>query len=301
MRRRCRTAVPAVAFLPVSGNGGNISRSGIYPANAVVDDIGDVQVVRPIHGHSPRQVELRCCRQSAVPAEAVCSRSRESGYHTRRIHFADAVVAPIGDIDIARPVHGSEGRGAKLRRCRQSAVPAEAACSRSRESGYHTRRIHLADAVVAPIGDIDILRSVHRHACGEVELRLNRGAAVPAIALRPRSRDRLDCPAGCGLCPSRRRGQRGAGDKAQYTEPGTACLHHAPAPAVAVRDKFLHRGLSFPQRCIERPHESPIYPILSRSSSVSDHRSRIAASLDDDPLHAVSPAAASERSDMTFC
>ena len=156
--------------------------------------ISDVDIARPVHRHATGAKELCLDRRASVPAEAEYSGPRNRGDRPRRIHLADAIVTVISDVDIARRVH-RQSRGAKeLRLDRRASVPAEAAFPGPRDRGDRPRRIHLADAVVSGIGDVNVAGPVHRQTRGAMELRLDRRASVPAEAVPHRPRDLGDRP-----------------------------------------------------------------------------------------------------------
>ena len=193
--RRCRcrrAAVAAEAGSPASREGGDIARRGIHLADAVVIRIGDIEVARPVHRHAVGAVELRRCRRGAVAAEAAERPGpRHRGDAARgSVHLADALVVRIGDVEVARPIHRHAHWGVQPRRCCRAAVAADAGNSSSRHRGDITRgSIHLADAVVLGIDDVEVTRPVQRHAPGGAQLRRRCRASVAYVQI---SRDRLD-------------------------------------------------------------------------------------------------------------
>ena len=174
-----RAAVPAESPLSRARNGGDRPR-GIDLANAVVVLIGDVEVARPVHRHASGQEERRLDRRAAVSAEASLFRARDGGDRPGAIDPADAVVVSIGDIEVARPVHRHAIGIVETRLSCRAAIPAEPLLSRARNGGDRPGGIHLADAVVVGIGDVEVACAVHRHAIGQVETRLSCRAAVLA-------------------------------------------------------------------------------------------------------------------------
>ena len=184
LRRHGCAAVPVVAARPVSRYRGDHPRS-IHLADAVVGTIGDVQVARAVQRHVGGEVQLRRRGLAAVPAVAGRPVSRHRGDIPRRVHLADAVVVSIGDVQVARAVQRHACGGVQLRRHGCAAVPVVAAHPVSRHRGDIPRGVHLADAVVGPIGDVQVARAVQRHACGVAQLRRHGCAAVPVVAVRP--------------------------------------------------------------------------------------------------------------------
>ena len=73
----------------------------------------------------------------------------------------------IGDVEVAPAVRRYASGRVELRLGRRAAVPAEPALFRAGNGGDCPGGIDLADAVVAPIGDVEIARAVHHHARGE--------------------------------------------------------------------------------------------------------------------------------------
>ena len=251
-RRNGRAAIPSSeAETPGSCHRGDHSRS-VHLADAVVERIGDVQVARSVHRHASGLVQLRRRSRAAVPAAAVSPISRDRGDHSRSVHLADAVVVPIGDVQVAQTVRRHAGGAVQLRRNGRAAVPAEAARPVARHRGDHPRSVHLADAVVARIGDVQVARAVQRHATGSVQLRRHSRAAVPAEAERL-ARHRGDHPRGVHLADAAvaiigdvqvaRAVHRHALGGAQSRRSGRAAI---PAEAAAPRDRLdnpVARGL----------------------------------------------------------
>ena len=159
----------------------------------MVTGIGNVEVARAVHGHAIGVAELRLDRRTPVPAEAEPSGPRDRGDDPCGVHLADALVAGFGNVEVARPVHRHATGVVELRLDRRTPVPTEAELPGPRDRGDRPRRIHLADAVVTGIGDVEVARPVHRHATGVVELRLDR--RTPVYKRWP-SGEGGDCPVG---------------------------------------------------------------------------------------------------------
>ena len=84
------------------------------------------------------------------------------------VHDLHALVAPVGDVDVAGVVNGDGGGAVEL------AVGAAGFA----KGGYELALCgELLDAVVAPVGDVDAAGAVYGNAPGQVEL-------ASAIALR---------------------------------------------------------------------------------------------------------------------
>ena len=78
---------------------------GVHLADPLVVRIGDVEVARPVHRYASWGPELGLGGRTPIAAEAGRSRARKSGDDPRGVHLADPVAQPIGDVDVARPVH----------------------------------------------------------------------------------------------------------------------------------------------------------------------------------------------------
>ena len=107
--------------------------------------------------------------RAAVSAEAFCPRPRDSGDGAVGIHLADAVVARIGNVEVAGVVHRHAGGAPQLSRGGRAAVSAVALCPRPRDSGDDAVGGHLADAVVARIGNVEVAGVVHRRVRRKVQ------------------------------------------------------------------------------------------------------------------------------------
>ena len=268
MRRNGRATVPAGMGSPSSRYRGDVARGSSHLADAVAGGIADVNVFRPVHRHAAGKAEMRRSRRAAVAAEAAVRPPRRRGDIARGgVHLADAVVERIGDIEIARPVHRyALGRAEPRRcRCRRAAVAADAGSPASREGGDIPRgSIHLADAVVIRIGDIEVARPIHRQAVGAVELRRCRRGAVAAEAGNSSSRHRGDITRGSSHLADAVVG--GIGDvevarPVQRHAPGSAQLRRrcrAPVAYVQIsRDRLddagaLRRQAGSEERRVER-------------------------------------------------
>ena len=191
-------ASPAETELPGPSDCGD-RPGGIHLADALVEGIGDVEVACPVHRHGIGAVELRLDRRTLVPAETGLPGPRDRGDRPGGIHLANPVAAGIGDVEIACPVHRHTTGGGELRLGRRTPVPAETALPGPRDRGDRPGGIHLADALVEGIGDVEVARPVHRHAMGISELRLGRRTPVPAETARAGPRDRSDRPGGIHL------------------------------------------------------------------------------------------------------
>ncbi len=173
-----RAAVSAVPFPSAPRHRGNVPR-GVDPADPVVESIGDVEVARPVRRHGMGTVQPRLERRAAVSAVPSPSAPRHRGNVPRGVDPADAVVESIGNVEVAQPVHAQAVGVGQLGRGRRTAVPAESFRPGPCDRGNVPRGVDLADAMVVPIGDVEVAVRIHRHACGIVQPRLDRRLVVP--------------------------------------------------------------------------------------------------------------------------
>ena len=178
----CRTAVPP-EIEPPSARNRRDRPCGVNPADPAVVPIGDVEVACSVHRHACGRADLRLARRATIAAETALSRARNRRDRPGGVDLADAVAVPIGDVEVARSVDRHACGKLNLRLARRSAVPAEPGLPRPRHGRDRPGGIDPADAVVAGIGDVEVARSVHRHACGRADLRLARRSAVPATVV----------------------------------------------------------------------------------------------------------------------
>jgi hypothetical protein len=111
------------------------------------------------------------------------------------VHETHAVVASVGDGHLARRAHRDPEWLIELRRRRRAVI---AAVARGAVAGIGADRpvgdapidgSHLADHVVAGVGDEDITRRIDRDALGRVELGVVGRTAVAGVAGDARARD----------------------------------------------------------------------------------------------------------------
>src|SRR5271166_3304876 len=126
---------------------------------------------------APIIVQAHLARDVVLPNEighAIVIEVR--GYDQRQ--YTDAFISGIGNIKIAGGVHCDSSRGAKLRGRSGSAISREPAGSRAGHRRDDASHAHLADTIVAGIGDVKIASGIRREALGARELRVGRGAAI---------------------------------------------------------------------------------------------------------------------------
>ena len=92
--------------------------------------VGDIEVSRAVHRHAEGVVQLRTGGLGAVAAEAWGAIARHGGDGAAGGDLADALVAVVGDIEVARAVHGSSGGLVDVHRCRRHPLWAQHARAR---------------------------------------------------------------------------------------------------------------------------------------------------------------------------
>ena len=101
-----RTAVPPVFPEPAPNMNFDLSAlsgtrnstddpGGIYPTDAVVPGVGDVEVPRPVHGHAPRIVQIGLDRRGPVSPVAADKISRIAVMRSAPPAAGDGVNDPI--------------------------------------------------------------------------------------------------------------------------------------------------------------------------------------------------------------
>src|SRR5206468_2761182 len=161
------------------GVGAGVGRDGAPRgdlADAAVSLVRDVEVAGGIEGYANGYVELRGGRGTAVAREV---RAAAAGVGRDRApggDLADAVVAVVGDVEVAGEIESHAGGGAELRSGRGAAVPGEGPRARAGVGRDGAAGGDLADAIA--IRDVEVAGGIEGHAMGGVELRGGRGAAV---------------------------------------------------------------------------------------------------------------------------
>src|SRR5262249_1778559 len=132
------------------------SRLRIDPANTIVHDVANVNVVRPVQSNAVRLRQLRLIRRTAIAAEAAhagACRSRNS----LRLHVdvSHDVIVAFSDIYIAFRVESDFVRRIELRRCRGSSITRVPGLSRAGNYGNGFRpeikAHHAVTSVVGPV------------------------------------------------------------------------------------------------------------------------------------------------------
>src|SRR3990172_1005777 len=122
---RRRAAIAPEARDPGPGEGGDGPCRQIYPSDAVVAEVADVEVPR-VDSEESGSVELRRCGGSAIAPEARDPGPRKGGDGARcQVNPADAVVAAVADVEVPR-VKDEASRAIELGRCGGGGLAPEA-------------------------------------------------------------------------------------------------------------------------------------------------------------------------------
>ena len=135
-------------------------------ADALVRLIRNVEVARAVHRHPVRGVQGGRDGQPTVLGRRVTRRAgarHRRDKPGRRRDLADALVGGIRNVDVARRVHGDRGRLVQIRPGAASAVPVVPRVAGAGERGDVAVGVHLADAVVRLIRNVDVAGRVQGH------------------------------------------------------------------------------------------------------------------------------------------
>ena len=144
---------------------------GLDHPDAVVVGIGHVHAAGGIHGHAHRRIEPRL-RGRAI-GKARHPVAGERAHHAIGADPADAMVAGVGHVHVARGIHGDAGRGMELR---LRTGPVAPALTGAGQRIHAPIGIHPADAVVvARVGDVGNAVRINRQRIRVGEARLRTG------------------------------------------------------------------------------------------------------------------------------
>jgi len=119
-----------------------------------------------------------------------------------RGHLANAAVRVIRDVQISPAIDRNSGKTGKRRRDRRSAIPAETISAIAHHGDDRACRRHLADPVVAGIGDEQVPRGIHGDGNRAIQLGRGRRPTIAAITGRTIARHGADDPPRCGFANS---------------------------------------------------------------------------------------------------
>ena len=178
-----RSQITQGAGYSVARDRGNIPVCSQH-TDALVGCVVDVKIAGGVDGNTKWAVEFRTCRDASVSSEASRSGSGHGRDDAVCIHFADAIRAKVGDVEIAHGVecHAtgmSQGRGD--RRATVADGVGRRAANRAAGAGHgrdDAGRAYLADGVVKRVHDVEIARRVEGHAVWCIEGRGRCWAAI---------------------------------------------------------------------------------------------------------------------------
>ena len=177
-----QASVAAIGGGPVAGHGGNRAGGGNL-AHAAVSQLGDVEVSGGVQGEAEGGIQLGARGGAAIAREAGRAIAGVSGNGTVRSDPAHAVVAAIGDVDVAELVRGHAGGSVQLRLGAARAIAAIARRSGAREGRDDSTCGDLAHYMVSGIGDIAVPKGIHRRGLRKVQLGFGRRPAVARVTV----------------------------------------------------------------------------------------------------------------------
>ena len=195
--------VAVVAGRPGAGDRGNVAVR-VHPANAMVKGIRNVQGTRFVYpdGSCVVHVGGQCVdvgvgRIEGIPVVAGRARSGHSGDEPGRSgHFTDATVVVICNVQVVAGVHGQTHRIVYLGIGRRKGGVIIDSTGSSDETvsgqrGNNARRQgHLANAVVARIGNVQRIHAVTVHPIAGVQHGIGSENAVAVVAAQSGAGDR---------------------------------------------------------------------------------------------------------------
>ena len=144
----------------------------VHFADPVVAAVGDVQVVVFIECQAERFVESRFQGWHVVAVVAVFSVTRKSLNDAFGVHFADAVVGAVGDVQVTLFVDHHPGRQVETGLGCGSAVAAESRRAVTCNRGDDSLPVDFTYSMIGPVRDIKIaLPESKARPAGQLELR----------------------------------------------------------------------------------------------------------------------------------
>ena len=188
-----RTAITRIAKHAGSRHGRH-DTVGIHPPDFVVVLVRHIQIPRSIK-HDIRRI-AQACTGGGRPITGI-ARQTTAGHRGDDLvgerKPADAVVVAVRDVQM-RPRLIQRQPGGEVQRGigGHPALTAEAGQAGARDGADGATGIHLADAMVIAVRDVEVALGI-LHAIGrEPELRVGRRPAIAQASGQPRTRDRLD-------------------------------------------------------------------------------------------------------------
>ena len=173
-----------MALASIAGDGGDHTRGVIHLADPVVGSVGDKEVPGGVQRDAFGPVQFGGSGRTVIAAVACGSIAGDSGDHAGGlIHLADPVVAPVGDKEVPDGVHRNAFGITQFGGSGRTVIAAVPLCPIAGDGGDHAGGvIHLADPVVAPVGDEEVTDGVHRDTCGVPQVGGGGRTVVAAVA-----------------------------------------------------------------------------------------------------------------------
>ena len=168
--------------------------SGLQAAYGTVAGIGHVHRSRGGDGHAGGPVEGGGGGRSPVAGIAARAGAGDGGNGAVGVDLAHAP-AEIGHVEAACGVHGQAERVPQLRVDGRAAIAGVTRQAIAREGGDQAAGRHLADDVVAGVGDVEIAGGIHRHSLGRRDLGVGGRPAISRITRRAVTGDGEDLAA----------------------------------------------------------------------------------------------------------
>ena len=173
--------------MTIARDGGDDAVSGADTADAVVAAIGNIEVARPVQGYREGIVQAGLCRRPSITAEptlAIAGVGRNQP--GPGIHSADAMVAGIGDKEIAAAIHRHIEGHFESRFGGRAPVTAEARSAAARHRGdLAGLGIDPPDPAAALLDEIEVALSIESHTHGGGQAGFGGGHIIVAIAELP--------------------------------------------------------------------------------------------------------------------
>ncbi len=151
---------------------GGASQGCDYPgggdlADLIIVAVGHVDVARTVHRHTVGSIKS-CRAADAIAGTCLPGGASQGGNYARRSDLADLRIVLIGNIEVARAVHGHT-RGI-VESCRAAgAIAGTRLPSGAGKGGDDARWSDLADLIIVGVGHVNVARAIHRHTVGIME------------------------------------------------------------------------------------------------------------------------------------
>ena len=154
----------------------------VHLAYPVVVPVGNVQVAARIDRHIGGISQAGARGRPVIPGEKMGAVTRHRGDDSLGIDLADAVVAPVCDVQIALGIEIDPERIFQKGIHRRAKIAAKLGQAQARHGGDHALGIDLSNAVVGPVGNIQIALTVTHQIGRIIQMGLNgRSVIAPHI------------------------------------------------------------------------------------------------------------------------